>query len=440
MSENTDRNMIMLASYPRAIVHIDGDAFFASCEQAQDPSLKGRPVVTGKERGIISSASYEAKALGIKRGVSLYDAKKICPALVVLPSDYETYSIYSERMFNIIRRFTPDVEEFSIDEAFCDITGLRRIYRASYPAIAENIKRDIQKELGITVSAGISLSKTLAKICSRFKKPDGFTALPGHRLHEFLVNIPLEMVCGFGPNTVSLLTKYGVKNVFDYTKKPAAFAEKMLGKIGSELWRELRGEAVYGICTEKKEKYLSISKSRTFTPPTGNKAYVKAELLRNVESACMKLRRHFLSAGRLAIYLRTKDFKHSGIEAKLNRHTSSTLDFAAVSATLFESVFDARLFYRASGIVFTDILQEGVDSRTLFDDPVKIEKTAKISRTVDEINNLYGKYAVHIAAADPAIKRKENTYARNDLARRKTALLKGETFRKRLNIPLVKLK
>jgi len=118
--------MLNLRSWPQAILHIDGDAFFTSCEEAVHPELKGKPLITGGERGIVACASYAAKALGIKRGVPLHEAKKICPGLIVLPSDYETYSLFSRRMYNIVRRFTPQVEEYSIDEAFADLTGLRR--------------------------------------------------------------------------------------------------------------------------------------------------------------------------------------------------------------------------------------------------------------------------------------------------------------------------
>src|SRR3989344_7825990 len=108
------------------LAHVDGDAFFASVEQAVKPWLKGKPVVTGKERNIVAAASYEAKRFGVKRGVSLWDAKKMCPDLVVLPTDYETVSIFSKRMYAIMRRYTPAVEEYSVDEGFIDLTGLRR--------------------------------------------------------------------------------------------------------------------------------------------------------------------------------------------------------------------------------------------------------------------------------------------------------------------------
>lgn len=115
----------MLQAFPRAILHIDGDSFFASCEIARDPSLKGKSVVTGRERGIASSMSYEAKARGVTRGMQIHMIRKICPDAIIIPSDYETYSLYSKRMFEIVRRYTPDVDEYSIDECFADLTGLK---------------------------------------------------------------------------------------------------------------------------------------------------------------------------------------------------------------------------------------------------------------------------------------------------------------------------
>src|SRR5512140_1486104 len=125
-------SLLQFSSFPRALVHIDCDAFFASCEQALHPEYRGKPVVTGKERGIVAAASYEAKAKGVARGVPLWEVKKLCPDAIIVPSDYETYSLFSKRMFEIMRRFTDLVEEYSIDEAFVDVTGLRRPLRASY--------------------------------------------------------------------------------------------------------------------------------------------------------------------------------------------------------------------------------------------------------------------------------------------------------------------
>src|SRR3989344_3897158 len=139
---------LSIHSFPRAIVHVDGDAFFASCEQALDPRLRGKPVVTGKERGIAASLSYEAKARGVTRAMPLYQIRKLCPDVILLPSDYETYSLLSKRMYDIVRRYTSDVEEYGIDECFADITGLRRPFRMSYTEIVRKLQEDLYRELG----------------------------------------------------------------------------------------------------------------------------------------------------------------------------------------------------------------------------------------------------------------------------------------------------
>jgi len=359
---------ITLLSFPRAIVHIDCDAFFTSCESARQPRLKGKPVVTGQERGIVSCPSYEAKAAGIKRGMPLGEARRVCPGVIIMPGDYELYSIYSKRLFGIIRRYTPDVEEYSIDEAFCDITGMRRIYRSSYADIARRMKEDIRRELGLSVSVGLSLSKTLAKICSRQNKPDGFCAVSGYQLHLFLADIALERVCGFGPNTVALLQKYNIRTVFDFVQRPMSFAHKLLGKVGMELWQELRGSAVYPLVTEPKQAYATISKTRTFSPASNGRDFVKAQLMRNLESAFIKLRRHGLACRNLAIYLRRADFSSRAIEGRINRHSSSTLDFTVVCSRLFDYIFEPRSIYRATGVILSDISEDGVDSADLFDD------------------------------------------------------------------------
>jgi DNA polymerase-4/DNA polymerase V len=237
----TDDILFSLSSWPRAILHVDGDAFFTSCEEAIHPELRGKPLITGGERGIVACASYAAKRIGIKRGVSLPEAKRICPGLIVLPSDYETYSLFSRRMFNIIRRYTPDVEEYSIDEAFADLTGMRRALRASYETIAERIRREIIKELGITVSAGLSLTKVLAKAASKHRKPDGFTVIPGRAIASYLRDLPVGKLWGIGPATTNYLNKMGVRTALQFARLPAAVVRRRLTKPGVDIWQELRG-------------------------------------------------------------------------------------------------------------------------------------------------------------------------------------------------------
>lgn len=428
------------ANTNKAFLHIDCDAFFTSVEQALNPELRGKPVVTGKERGIVSCASYEAKALGVRRPMALHEARKICPSLVCLPSDYETYSLYSKRFYGILRRFTPDVEEVSIDEAFAELSGLRRLHHASYEEIALRIKETVERELGITVSVGLAPTKSLAKICSKEKKPAGFTSVTAYDLPQFLKNMPTERVCGFGPNSVALLEKQGVHTVLQFISLPLAAAKKFFGKIGVELWHELKGEAVYPIIKEARQAQASLSKTKTFTPPSDNKDFVRAQLLRNLESAFIKLRRHGLRAAGLSVYLTDSTFQSRGLYAELSRPTGSTLDAAAMASKLFETIFDHRLKYRRTGLLLTDLEPDREMQYDLFEDPCRIKALREISRVVDEVNSLYGKHALHLAATDSLSQYGQHLGERGDVASRKIRLLKGETPRQRLRIPLWNVK
>src|SRR4051812_14761589 len=268
---------LTLHSFPRAVMHIDGDAFFASCEQARDPQLQGKPVITGKERGIAASMSYEAKARGVTRGMRLSEIKRLCPEAIIFPSDYETYSLLSQRLFAIVRRVTPDVEEYSIDECFADLTGLRRPLRMSYVEMAQKIKHELDTELGFTFSVGLAPSKVLAKIGSKWQKPSGLTVIPGRDIHLFLKELPVEKVWGIGSNTAALLHKYGVYSALDFARKPEVWVKKLLTKPYYETWQELNGRCVFPLITEEKATYHSIQKVKTFTPPSGDPAFVFAQ-------------------------------------------------------------------------------------------------------------------------------------------------------------------
>lgn len=434
-----DDTPLMLSSYPRAIVHLDGDAFFTSVEQALVPVLKGRPVVTGKERGIIACASYEAKALGIARGMPLSDARRICPDLIILPSDYEAYGIYSQRMFTIMRRFTPMVEEYSIDEGFADLTGLRRLYHTSYEDIARRMQAEVQRELGITVSVGLAPSKSLAKLCSKHRKPAGCMAVEGRDIHRFLPLIALDKVWGFGPNTVDLLKKQGLRVAYDYVQRPEAWAGKLLGKVGRELWHELRGEAVYAIQTEAQAPKSTIIRSKTFTPPSIDRALIYAHVVRNAEAAFAKARQHGVRPRLLGVVLRRQDFRHDGLEAKLNRPTAVTLEVLPLIRELFDRVYGANVEYRATLVSLGGLENDRAEQMELFEDRPRIDALQRVEAAVDAVNEQFGRYTVRSAASLPLAARPATP--REALpARRITERLPGETSRRRLNIPRLSVK
>jgi len=429
--------LLQLSSFPRALVHIDCDAFFASCEQALHPEYRGRPVITGKERGIVAAASYEAKAKGIKRGVPLWEVKKLCPDAIILPSDYETYSLFSKRLFAVMRRFTPSVEEYSIDEAFADITGFQRYYHCSYEEIARRMKVTIEQELGITVSVGLSLSKVLCKIGSKFKKPAGLTVIPGPRIHEFLKVTEIEKVWGIGPRTAAYCRAQGIMTALDYALKSEEFIRAHFTKPHIEIWRELNGEAVYPITTEEKTTYATISKTRTFTPPSAERAYVYAQLLKNLENACIKARRHGLSATGLVVYLRTQEYKTAAMEAALSRASSYPPDLILALRPIFNKLYRINLLYRATGVVLTGLRPEEGVQLSLFEPPVRVEKLKKIYGVVDSLAKKFGKHTLYMGASAAAHKTSQHELSRGDIPIRKTSRLKGESIRKHLPLPLL---
>ena len=431
---------LMIHSWPRAILHMDADAFFASCEQAIHPEFRGLPVITGKERGIVSAASYEAKAMGIGRGVPLSDVKKICPDAVILPSDYETYSLFSVRMFEILRRFSPDVEEYSIDEAFVDLTGLRRSFHGSYSMIAQQMQAAVEQELGITVSIGVSLSKVLAKVGSKHRKPHGLTMIPGRDIHRYLGSLPAGKVWGIGPNTAAFLAKFGIVTALGFAQKDEGFVKQHLSKPYHEIWHELNGRSVYPVTAESKSSYQSISKAKTFTPASGDETFIFGQLTKNLEAACIKARRYHLAATRLIVLLRQQDFRDSGIELKLSRPTAYPADLFAALHEGFRKLYTVKARYRQTGIVLAGLMQDSQVQYTLFDDTARIERTARIYNAVDLISEKFGKYAVHHAASLPAKLQARHEGDRGDAPARTKDLFKGENNRQRLGLPVLHIK
>jgi len=431
---------LTIRSWPRAILHLDADAFFASCEQAIHPELKGKPVITGKERGIVAAASYEAKARGVQRGMSLYEVKKVCPDVVIVPSDYETYSLFSVRMFGILRRFSPDVEEYSIDEAFVDLTGLRRSFHGPYGMIAGNMQETVERELDITVSVGVSLSKVLAKIGSKHNKPHGLTLIPGRDIHLYLEKLPIEKVWGIGPNTAAFLGKFGITTALQFARKDEGFISKHLSKPYREIWDELNGRSVYPVTVESKSSYQSISKTKTFTPPSGDKTFVFAQLSKNLENACIKARRYKLAATKLILFVRTQEFRDSGVELKLSRPSAYPSDLFGPLQKGFDHIYQSNCSYRQTGVVLGDLLSDNNVQYTLFDDTARIEKMSRVYSTLDMLSEKFGKYAVHHATSLPTKLQTQHEGERGDVPQRTKDLFKGENKRQRLGLPVLHIK
>ncbi|HNZ31942.1 MAG TPA: DNA polymerase IV [Smithellaceae bacterium] len=434
----TEEPIFSLQAWPRAIAHIDGDAFFTSCEEAIHPELRGKPIITGGERGIVACASYPAKKLGVKRGVPLHEARKICPGLIILPSDYETYSLFSQRMFDIMRRFTPDVEEYSIDEAFSDITGMRLLWRASYEEIAMNMKKAIEKEMSITVSVGLSITKVLAKVASKHQKPAGMTVIKGRDIPDYLRDLPVDKIWGIGNATTNYLAKMGIRYALEFAQMPEKTVLQKFTKPGVEIWQELRGKSVYPVTAGEKSSYASISKTKTFAPPTSNAEYLFAQLMRNIESACIKARRYSLAPSKIVVFLKKNDFNTVGREVKLSRPCASPLEFSGTIHDLFDACYCPKDVYRATGVILLDLEADTNIQYTLFDNPVQAEKIKDLYHVADELGQKFGKHTVHLGSShliDKLGKGRRGT----PTIREQTQML-GETNRRHLGLPLLHVK
>lgn len=424
-------------NFPKAILHIDGDAFFASCEQAMHPEWKGRPVVTGKERGIVSAASYEAKARGVSRGVPLWEVKTLCPDAIIVPSDYETYSLFSERMFAIMRRYSSQVEEYGIDEGFVDITGLQRPLNASYEEIAAQVKAAIESELGITVSVGLSVSKVLAKLGSKWKKPAGLTIISARQTDSYLRGTPVEKLWGVGARTAAYCEKLGIRSAYDFARQTPRQITARFTKPHVEMWQELNGQSVYAVDANPKRSYLSIGKTKTFTPPSSRQPFVFAHLLKNLENACIKARRHELVARGVVVYLREQTFKSHALEATLTRATAFPQEMLTVVGEAFRQLFDPRRSYRATGIVLVGLKPRHTIQLSLFDAPVALRKLERVYESVDSLSQKFGKHTVYLLGAQPAHMIPQHARERGDIPLRKLERAKGEGPRHHLAIPLL---
>ena len=288
-------------------LHIDMDAFFASVEQVLDPNLKGKPVIVGGRsgRGVVTSASYEARKFGVHSAMPGFQAKKLCPHGIFLPNRRRVYSEFSSKVFAILDHYSPEVHKLSIDEALVDLTGTERLFGPPLKTADEMIRR-IEKELGLPSSVGISTSRVTAKIAATLAKPHGLIYVPAGAEREFLSPLAVEMIPGIGPKTRRLMLQRGIKTIGDLLKKTELTAryldltgveerqrhhdhsignettldsplkdiaqmEQVLWELVEEVGSRLRGEEFFARCVTVKIRYANfhtITRSRTLTTPT----------------------------------------------------------------------------------------------------------------------------------------------------------------------------
>ena len=396
---------------------MDGDAFFVACEVVKNPQLRGKAVVTGEERGIVSALSYEAKTLGITRGMPIFSLRKKFPSVLVLPGDYAFYAEISGKMFDIVRRYADDVEEYSIDECFADLTGLDRPLYMSYLEIATRIKKEVTDELGLSISVGLAPTKVLAKVASKWQKPNGLTVIEKNNINNFLSKTPVEKIWGIGRRTSEFLKSKGVLTALDFVSQDIGWIRHYLSKPYETLWLELQGIPVLSVNPETKTKYSSIQKTRTFHPPTNDKIFLLSQLSKHIEDACRKARYYSLVPKKLSFFLKTQDFKYYQFTVALETPTSSPEIIVSLARKYFDQIWKPKILYRTAGVTLVDLFSADVVQNDLFGGTAGVRKLETVYKQIDSLEEKFGKRVVYLASTHEANKRKASGTGSDDLDR-----------------------
>lgn len=346
--------------------------------------------------GCVIASSYEAKKYGIGTGVSIWEAKKAHPEVVVVPGNFRRYLLYQRSFLEIIHQFTPDVEVASIDECYIDLKGLRRLYHKPYWEICQDIKDTIKKHLGITVSIGLSNTKVLAKTASNFKKPDGLTVVGAKDIEKFLATRTLSDIKGFGSNTRALLQKHGINTPLEFVQSSPEKLQKLLGKIGLEMQMELSGYSARPV-NSKDELPKSLARTRSFKVST-DKAFIYQQVLTNLSMAFWHLRRKKLKTTYVTLMLRGKDYKTYGQEIRLPEELNSEIAIVKLVKNAFDLLYQSDLPYRSSGIITSGFYHSDELNPKLF--PNELETPGQISlfEQIDSITDKYGRETITLGS------------------------------------------
>jgi DNA polymerase-4 len=342
------------------ILHVDMDAFFASVEERDNPSLKGKAVVVGTGvRGVVSAANYEARKFGIHAAMPVGRAKRLAPHAIFVPPNMSRYSEVSSHIMEIFRSVTPLVEPLSLDEAFLDVTGAKRLL-GDGREIAKQIRAKVEASEGITCSVGIATTKFIAKLASGRCKPNGMLEIAADRVLEFLHPLPVNAIWGVGPKTNEELQKLGLRTVADIANTPRQTLIRALGEAaGASLYELSWGRDYRDV--EPVEVDKSISAAETFDSDTEDQEIVLRELLRLTEKATYRMREKDFSARTISIKVRFADFKTISRSKTVPLAISATHEVYEVVKALFLGLKLDRARIRLVGVSL-DGLEDGIDA------------------------------------------------------------------------------
>jgi DNA polymerase-4 len=293
----------------RRIVHVDMDAFYASVEQRDDPSLRGKPLAVGGQptgRGVVAAASYEARAFGVRSAMAMARAVRLCPALVIVPPDFARYKAVSQAVFAIFREVTPLVEPLSLDEAYLDVTA-NAWGEPLATSVARRLKDRIKAETGLTASAGVAPNKFLAKIASGWKKPDGLTVISPDRVEPFLQQLPVDALWGVGPVTAKKLRTYGIERLVDVRTTDPALLQEAVGSLAE--WLRQLADGIDDRPVVANREVKSSGSENTYPTDLIEIAAIREEVASMAADAAHWLSRRCLFARTVTLKVRYSDFR-----------------------------------------------------------------------------------------------------------------------------------
>ncbi len=292
--------------WPRAIIHLDMNAFFASVEQRDFPELRGKPiaVTNGSSGSTIITSSYEARAHGVRTGMRLQEARQICPGIIQRPTRPRVYAEVSTRIMAALEDVSPDIEVFSVDEAFLDVSHCQRLH-GTPPRMARMAKQAVWKASGLLCSVGVSGDKTTAKFAAKQRKPDGLTVIPPWEARERLANEPVTALCGIGPGIGEFLARHGVLRCGQMHKLPIGMLGKRYGNLGRRIWMMCQGEDPEPL-KRNDGPPQSVGHGKVLPPGTRARSVIETYLLHMSEKVAFRLRRYSLEAQRFSIGVRVE--------------------------------------------------------------------------------------------------------------------------------------
>ena len=378
------------------ILHVDMDAFYASVEARDDPTLAGKPVAVGGAgpRGVVMSASYEARSFGVRSAMPSVRARRLCPDIVFVPPNFNRYQAESDRIMEVLGSFTPLVEPLSLDEAFLDVTGARRLF--GEPAeIAQRIRERVRTERSLSCSVGVAPNKFLAKLASARAKPDGVLIVRADAVREFLEPLPVEELWGVGEQTATALDRLGVRTAGDLLTLPDGVLARALGPgAATHLLSLARGADDRPVVPHEPAK--QVSAENTFDRDLDATADVRREILRLAERVAGRLREANLAARTVTLKVRFANFKTITRARTLGAHTDAAADLADTARDLYDRLGLVRPRIRLLGVAASGLVTgDPAEQLRLGERP---DRWRTADRAMDTLRRRFGGDAVDRAA------------------------------------------